>query len=380
MRKKLFIIAIVVVVLGLGIFVFASKTKKVKAPLSASTANTHTVAYGDIESKIDITGEVQPETVVSIKSRVSGKIVRFYVKENDYVSNGQIIADIEPDYNQANTLFNTKASLQMAELNLEKARKDHNDSLTLLENAFISQSDFDLTFNALKNAEIQFEQASRQYEMIRDLDTAGTVTHVLATASGTVIERAVNEGEMVSSSINSFGEGTIVMKIADLNRMIVKSNINEVDIAKFRLGQKAVIKLDALPYEEFNGEIVKIAPMAITENNAKVFPVEISINATGKQVMPGMTAAVSIKGDSRQNVILVPIGAVFSDDQNNDIVYLVTPAKAGEEANTAAPQSSPKIVKLGANDFQMVEVIEGLKEGDTVSLEEPDQTGSVMFY
>jgi len=402
MRKKrtLIIIAVLLIVIVAVVLTRCGKAKA-KNPADASAAATmHTVAYGNIDSKIEITGELQPETVVAIKSRVSGKIVKFYVDENDFVTSGQIIADIEPDYVQANTLFNTKATLQLAEITLAKARKDHQDNQVLLANNYISQSDFDHGQDALKNAEIQFEQASRQYEMIRDLDVPGKVTHVFATASGTVIERSVNEGEMVSSSINSYGEGTVVMRIADLNRMIVKSNINEVDIAKFKLKQQGTIKLDALPYEEFSGEIVKIAPMAITENNAKVFPVEISINATGKQVKPGMTAAVSILGDTREHVIVVPIGAVFADENNQDIVYLIPkPAakapsakksdqtKKPEEKKAMGPKAAEPelvatVVKLGANDFQMVEVISGLAEGDVISLKEPSsgvKAGMMMY-
>jgi len=402
MRKKrtLIIIAVLLIVIVAVVLTRCGKAKA-KNPADASAAATmHTVAYGNIDSKIEITGELQPETVVAIKSRVSGKIVKFYVDENDFVTSGQIIADIEPDYVQANTLFNTKATLQLAEITLAKARKDHQDNQVLLANNYISQSDFDHGQDALKNAEIQFEQASRQYEMIRDLDVPGKVTHVFATASGTVIERSVNEGEMVSSSINSYGEGTVVMRIADLNRMIVKSNINEVDIAKFKLKQQGTIKLDALPYEEFSGEIVKIAPMAITENNAKVFPVEISINATGKQVKPGMTAAVSILGDTREHVIVVPIGAVFADENNQDIVYLIpkpaAKAPSAEKSDqtkkpeekkamgpkAAEPEPVPTVVKLGANDFQMVEVISGLAEGDVISLKEPSsgvKAGMMMY-
>ncbi|HQQ67396.1 MAG TPA: efflux RND transporter periplasmic adaptor subunit [Candidatus Cloacimonadota bacterium] len=402
MRKKRILIIIVLLLIVIVAVVLTRCGKgKAKNPADASAAaTTHTVAYGNIDSKIEITGELQPETVVAIKSRVSGKIVKFYVDENDFVTSGQIIADIEPDYVQANTLFNTKATLQLAEITLAKARKDHQDNQVLLANSYISQSDFDHSLDALKNAEIQFEQASRQYEMIRDLDVPGKVTHVFATASGTVIERSVNEGEMVSSSINSYGEGTVVMRIADLNRMIVKSNINEVDIAKFQLKQKGTIKLDALPYEEFSGEIVKIAPMAITENNAKVFPVEISINATGKQVKPGMTAAVSIIGDTREHVIVVPIGAVFADENNQDIVYLLPkPAAKAASADTTdqakkpdgkktktpkavEPEPVATVVKLGANDFQMVEVISGLAEGDVISLKEPSsgvKAGMMMY-
>lgn len=378
MRKKWILIIGIVLLVLLGLFLLFGRKSTSAKEMPATAAASHIVAKGDIASKIEISGEVRPETVVAIKSRVSGKIVKFYAQENDYVKAGQIIADIEPDYTQANTLFNTKASLQLAELALEKANKEYRDSEQLLAKGYVSASDHEQKQDALRNAQIQYEQASRQYEMIRDLDVPGKVTHVYATTSGTVIERAVNEGEMVSSSINSFGEGTVVMRIADLNKMIVKSNINEVDINKFRLGQKAEILLDALPYEEFRGEIVKIAPMAIVENNAKVFPVEISINASGKLVKPGMTAAISIKGDVREQVLVVPIAAVFADEQNNDIVY-VLPAKDSKSAGT---QPKPRVVKLGANDFQMVEIISGLEEGEEISLEEPGRkaSGSFMMY
>ncbi len=338
----------------------------------ASAPQTHTVRRGDIVSQVEITGEVLPKTVVSLKSRVSGKIVKLYVDANDYVKSGQIIADIEPDYNQANTLFNTKAQLQRAELTLANARKDLADKRALLDKQYISQESYDNSEDALKNAQIEYTQASSQYEMIRDLDVPGKVTHVYATSSGMVIERNINEGEMVQSSLNSFGEGTVLLKIADLSRMIVKSKINEVDIEKFSLGQRATIKLDALPYEEYEGSIVKIAPSATLENNAKVFPVEISINATGETAKPGMTAAVSIIGESRLDVLVIPIRAVFTDDKDQDVVYVMpqaakTPAAKGAVA--LEPVATP--VKLGSNDLQMVEVISGLKEGDVISLTEP---------
>lgn len=377
MRKKWKILigaAVVIIVIG----TLGRKCVKVGtvSPAGSEKSQTHTVARGQILSQIEITGEVQPQTLVSIKSKVSGKIVKFYVDENDYVSIGQKIADIEPDYTQANTLFNTKAQLQKAEIRLANARKEMADKTILKDKQYISQQDYIDAENELKAARIDFEQATSQYEMIRELDVPGIVTHVFATASGTVIERKINEGEMVQSSINSYGEGTVLMKIADLSRMIVKSNINEVDIAKFSLQQEARIKLDALPYEDFEGRIVKIAPSAITENNAKVFPVEISINAAGTKAKPGMTAAVSIIGDSRQDVLIIPIRAVFSDDKNQDVVYLMPKSidKSKGKDVKPDPQSSAPLatpVKLGANDMQMVEVISGVKEGDNISLTEP---------
>ncbi|MCB5246993.1 MAG: efflux RND transporter periplasmic adaptor subunit [Candidatus Cloacimonetes bacterium] len=374
MRKKWKIVIIVVAVLVL-LFLGLQQCGKAALKKAAALApsQTHTVARGEIVSQVEITGEVQPETVVAIKSKVSGKVVKFYADENDYVKSGAIIADIEPDYNQANTLFSTKAQLSRAELRLANARKDLKDKDTLLAKGYISQEVHDAARDELTSAGIEFRQAQSQYDAIKDMDVPGKVIHVYASASGMVIERTVNEGEMVQSSLTSFGEGTVVMKIADLSRMVVKSNINEVDIAKFSLGQEARIKLDALPYQDFAGSIVKIAPSAITENNAKVFPVEISINASGETVKPGMTAAVTIIGESRADVLVIPIRAVFTDDKNQDIVYVLSPEdKKDKENEPAAPrQPLPTPVTLGANDLQNVEVISGLKEGDEISLTEP---------
>ncbi len=380
MRKKWWIIVVIAVLILL--ILWSVKTcgqKKQPESTKQTDTETHTVKRGDISSRIVITGEVQPEIVVSLKSKVSGKIVKFYAGENDYVTSGQVIADIEPDYNQANTLFNTKAMLQKAEMNLANARKDLADKTILLQKQFISQDEYNKASDALKSAEIEYAQATSQYEMIRDLDVPGKVTRVYATASGVVIERNINEGEMVQSSLTSFGEGTVIMKIADLNKMIVKSNINEVDISKFKLNQKAEISLDALPYEHYEGKVVKIAPQAIVENNAKVFPIEINLNASGKIVKPGMTANVTILADSRKNVLVIPIRAVFSNDINQDIVYLVkatkNPAKetkSKKEGKTASiPNWTVTPVKLGTNDLLQVEVLEGLKEGDQILLNEP---------
>jgi HlyD family secretion protein len=380
MRKKWWIIIGIIVLIVAGLL-FAKSCGKKKQPekVQSTEEETYTVKRGDISSRIEITGEVQPKAMVSLKSKVSGKIVKFYADENDYVTSGQIIADIEPDYNQANTLFNTKAMLQKAEINLKNARKDLADKTVLLKKQFISQEEYDKASDALQAAEIEYAQASSQYEMIRDLDVPGKVTHVYATSSGVVIERNINEGEMVQSSLTSYGEGTVIMKIADLNQMIIKSNINEVDISKFKLSQNAEISLDALPYEKYEGRVVRIAPQAIIENNAKVFPIEISINTNGKIAKPGMTANVTILADSRENVLVIPIRAVFSNDKNQDIVYLVTgnttstPAtKANDKEKTSAtPNYVSTPIKLGTNDLLQVEVIEGLKEGDIILLNEP---------
>jgi len=389
-KKKWLIIIIIIIVLLVLVSVMKNCSRKKSAAADpAQQEDSYKVERGKIVSTIEITGEIQPHVTVQIKSKVSGKVVKFYADESDYVKTGQIIADIEPDYTQASTLASVRTRLKTSEIRLKNAQKDLSDKQQMVIQKYISQKEADLAQDELESAQLEYQQALQQYELIKELDTGSKVTHVYATASGTVIQRAIQEGEMITSSNSAYGEGSVIMKVADLKKMIVKANINEVDIAKFKLGQIAAVKVDALPYEEFSGTITKIAPMATTVNNAIVFPVEISLDNAGTLLKPGMTGNVSISGETKDNVLIIPIRAVYTDDKNQDIVYVyktgsppdsVKKETAKKTTAKTAPQTVATPVKLGSNDLQMVEVLEGLKEGDKISLTEQAKTNNNMRF
>jgi HlyD family secretion protein len=134
-----------------------------------------------------------------------------------------------------------------------------------------------------------------------------------------------------------------------------------VDISKIEKEMKVKIQVDAYPYEEYSGSISKIAAMAITHNNVKVFPVEIEINNVDEKLKPGMTANITIIGEERKDIIVVPIRCIFSDEEGQDIVYKVVNDTIGENIP----------IKTGINNFQQVEIIEGLAIGDSISFTEP---------
>ena len=322
---------------------------------------THTVKKGSIETKLDITGEVQPVSTIKVKSRVSGKILKFYVDENDFVNEGDVIADIEPDYNQAESISRTRSNLRLAEIRLAKSEKDFNDYTELYKKNYISLNDMSNANDEFESAKISHDQAMNQYELVKDIDLKDSVSKLYATTSGTVTSRLVEEGEMVSSSTSSYGEGTIIMHLADLSKMVVNSEVNEVDITKYRLKQQAAITVDAFPYDKFTGKVSKIAASAINQNGTKVFPVEIHLNGNIKSLKPGMTANVSIEGESREDIVVIPIRAIFTDDKGQDVVYLMKDGKPEK----AVP------IKTGINDFQQVEIIEGVNEDDIITLSEP---------
>ncbi len=319
------------------------------------------VQKGSITVKMEETGEIQPIKEIEIKSKISGKITEFFVEEGDFVKKGDVIAEIEPDYTQLEMITRVKSNLELAEIKLRNAETSLQDKQKLYEGNYISLKDLEAYQDAFTTANINHQTALQQYESIKEIEIEGKVSRIVSTATGTVIQKSVEEGEMVVSNTGSYSAGTVIVVLADLERMVVNSRINEVDISKVDKHQKAKIQVDAYPYDNYDGEITRIAAKAISYNNVKVFPVEIEILNVDKKLKPGMTANVTIIGEDKKDILVVPIRTIFSDDSGQDIVYRVQNDSIG----------SSVVVKTGINNFQQVEIIEGLAEGDSISFSEP---------
>jgi HlyD family secretion protein len=351
---------IIIIIIALAVVSCSVKTSG-RGKGMKDKPKTLVVETGEITVKLEETGVIEPIKEIDIKSRVSGKILNFYVEEGDFVEKNQLIAKIEPDYNQAETISRIKNNLELAEIRLRNAERDYEDQQQMFNDEYISANELSDYKDALAEARINFNAASQQFELIREIDTEGNVSNIISTASGTVIQKSVEEGEMVVASTSSFSEGTVILKLADLERMIVNSRINEVDISKIQKDQKVDIQVDAYPYDKYTGIIYKIAAMAVEFNNIKVFPIEIEIDKVDSKLRPGMTANITIIGEKKSEIVVVPIRAIFSDDDGQDIVYKVS-------KDTLITQ---ELVKTGINNFQQVEIIEGIAAGDTISLSEP---------
>lgn len=362
MKKFLIIVGVVIIIIVIIGVIVGRKT----TPVQTRTVSSIEVERGSISIVLEETGEIKPIREIEIKSRISGKVLRFYVDEGDFVNNGDLIAEIEPDFNQANQIATIRNNLHLSKIRFDNAQKDYDRKQALFERNFIAKDEVDRALDDLETANINYQSALQQYDLVKEIDTEGNISRITSTASGTVIQKLVEEGEMVISSASSFSDGTVILKLADLNQLVVNSYVNEVDIAKIFLEQEAEIKVDAFPYDSYPGIVSKIGAMAVTRNNVKVFPVEIRILEEQTPIRPGMTANVTIYGETREDIIVVPIRAIFSDEQGQDIVWKV-------ENDTI---STSALVKTGINDFQRVEIIEGLTDGDRISLTEPSETAA----
>lgn len=355
MKKTGIIVLLAALILG------ACSVKTAKGDKSSGEVKSMVVEAGEITVKMEETGEIEPIREIELKPKVSGKIVKFYVDEGDYIKDGDLIADIEPDYNEAEKLSAVKSNLTLAEIRLTDAQKDLEDAEELFRKSYISEKKLRDARNELERATINHQDALNQNDLVKEIESKDNVSKMYASANGTIIERKVEEGEMVISSSGNYSGGTVIFNLADLSRMVVKSRINEVDIGKVHKQQKVNIQVDAFPYQKYNGNITRIASKAISYNNVKVFPIEIEIIDVDEKLRPGMTANITIIGEKRADIVTIPIRAIFSDEDGQDIIYKV-------QNDTI---SKSVVVKTGINDFQQVEIIEGLAVGDTISFSEP---------
>ena len=188
---------------------------------------------------------------------------------------------------------------------------------------------------------------------------------VRATMDGTVIKRNVEVGDSVVSGLAEFGSGSVLMTVGDLSRMVVKLEVNEVDIPKLSLRQEAGIHLDAFPTQTFKGTITFLSPMAeLNDQKVKIFKTKVEVTQADPQLRPGMTARIEIVLARHPNVVKAPIEAIF-EDGDKSVAYVLA----------ADPKSPPlkRLVKTGLKDEVEVEIVNGLNPGEKLSLTKPEE-------
>jgi HlyD family secretion protein len=374
--KKLLIWIIPVVVVATVIAVFmrpgagngvqASSENGVAAP---NDGRRGVAEIGDVSVTLTEVGEIQPETIVLVKSKVSGKISELFVEEGQDISKGAIVARIEPDMAQARTVATLKTSYGRTRVTMERARQDYERDLELHAGEHISDEELQLSKDEYEIARIEYQSALEQMELAEEdgvsldleADTA-ELLDVVAPASGTIVSVDIEEGEIVTSGSMSYTAGTTLMTIADLSVMQIKAGVNEVDIGKLEDGQDVTIDVDAYPDVTFSGVISHIAPAARNEDGVKIFDVEIDITDNDPRLKPGMTANIEIQGDHAESVVTVPIEAVFKKD-GGYVVYVF-------EGSGEQPVRRP--VEIGVSNIERTEIVSGLSKGETVALYDPE--------
>jgi len=355
---------------------------------------------------VTASGKIQPETEVKISPDVSGEIVELHIKEGDDVSKGDLLLKIKPDIylsavdraratvnsakaNQANS----EAFLGQINAKYTQTKNSYERNKVLWEQETISKADYESALSSYEMVKAELEAAKKSIESAKFSVQSAEASHseakenlrkttIYAPMSGTISMLNVEKGERVVGTMQM--AGTELLRIANLNRMEVKVDVNENDIVKVKLKDTALIEIDAYLGETFKGVVTEIANSAnisgmttdqVTSFVVKVFLLKQSYNhlissKNPNPFRPGMSAAVDIQTNTKTNILTIPIQCVTtradSIEKLDDIV-VDTEEELKEVVFVVSNDSAIlQIVKTGIQDNKYIEISEGLTDDNKV--------------
>jgi HlyD family secretion protein len=258
---------------------------------------------------VDAAGVVEPESTVEVKSKASGEVLAVHAETGDVVEAGSLLVEIDKR-TPRNRLAETEAALVAAQARRKIAQTQMERAAALFKTQTLTQADFEQTQLEFAQSESQVVSTTVAVENARiTLED----TDVRAPITGTIIEKTVEPGTVIASTTQNVSGGTTLMKMADLTSVQVRTRVDEIDIGKIRPGMPTRVTVAAYPNQPFDGEVLKIEPQAIVEQNVTMFGVLIQIANRGGLLMPGMNAEVQIEIGNRQGVAAVPTAALRAD-------------------------------------------------------------------
>jgi HlyD family secretion protein len=264
------------------------------------------VARRDIIVSASAAGSIEPVTTVEVKSKASGEILDVRAETGDLVRAGQLLVKVDPRAPR-NALTQAEADLEVARAQLENARSQLRRAEELFKSQSITEQEFETARLQAANANAQLVRAQRNLE---DAKIAFEDTEVKAPITGIIIQRSVEPGTVISSAISQVSGGTVLLRMANLDTVQVRTLVDETDIGKIRPGMDVTITVDAFPNRPFRGNVLKIEPQASVQQNVTMFPVLIRIANENTLLKPGMNAEVEIHVGARQQVLAIPNAAL----------------------------------------------------------------------
>jgi HlyD family secretion protein len=347
------------------------------------------------------TGLIEPVRVVEVKSKASGEILNLPVESGDRVERGALLAQLDKK-DVANSYARAEAALEVARARFAIAEGQMARSKQLLERQAVSREEHE---------QVELEHANARAALVTaqiDLDLAKERredTTVRAPIAGVIIQKGVEEGQIISSATSQVTGGTTLMRMADLEEVQVRALVDETDIGRIHEEQEVRISVDAYPDEKFTGRVLKVEPQAVIEQNVTTFPVLVRITNEKGLLLPGMNCEVEIEIHRRENVVVVPNEAVRTPAEARQTAMALGVAVEGLEgpgdnaggrgaAEAAAPRPAggaagatrpggrrqaivfvvdgdhlaARPVSTGVSNWDDTEIIDGLADGEKVAV------------
>jgi len=304
------------------------------------------------------------------------------------VAQGAVLAAIDPRDVQ-NALDQAEADQQVAEVQFRTTHAKRERVEELRKANAMTQEEYESAVQAEASAQATLVRARTNLQLAR---VRSRDVQVSAPIAGTIIERPVEAGQIITSATANISGGTTLVKMADLSQMQVRAKVDETDIGRVAAGQEVRVSVDAYPGRTFAGQVLKIEPEAIIEQNVTMFPVLVTIDNREGLLKPGMNAKVSIDVVRRTHVLTVPTGAVVSvrgaasaaallhlpEEAANRVASASTDSTTPfgtreavvfvQTATSDASRLEPRRVIAGASDGVRTEITSGLKPGESVKV------------
>ncbi|CAI2718329.1 HlyD family secretion protein [Nitrospina watsonii] len=410
--KKL-IITLSVVALAAGTFFLVQSDGKQSDVPKKHPFRTAKVVRGQMVVKISATGVVEPNFQVEVKSKASGEVLSFPYEEGDFIEKGKFLlrldksdevrnvkraeanlASARAQLDKAKTslrlqktryetdLQSAKSQVEEAKANLIEATDKLKRQQDLFQKKFTSKETLETARTTYKVREELLKQAKANLQAAEDsvhdievkkqdialaeadvqraeLELAETKerlseTEIYAPITGVLIEKLVEQGQIIASGITTVSGGTALAKIADMSKLFIVADVDETDIGKVEVAQKVKITTDAYPMEEFEGTVTRIAPKGLVEDSITIFKVKIEIQGKGRDILkPMMTANVDIISRELEDVTYLPREAIHRESGENFVALL----------KNNMPVSQP--VELGVKNPIQIQV-NGVRENEQV--------------
>ncbi|PKO52479.1 MAG: efflux RND transporter periplasmic adaptor subunit [Betaproteobacteria bacterium HGW-Betaproteobacteria-20] len=297
------------------------------------------ITRGDVAQSVSANGTLNPVTLISVGTQVSGRVSKLYVDFNDHVEKDQILLTLDDALftaqiaQSAGNVRNAQASLDLAQANEARIR-------SLLAQEYVSKQELDQVVQATKSARAQLDTALGQLR--RDQTNLG-YSIIRSPVSGVVVDRVVDIGQTVAAS---FQTPTLIKIAQDLSKMQIDSSFAEADIGNIKVGQKAKFNVDAFPNRNFEGVVKQLRLNPTVTANVVTYNVVVSVDNPDKTLLPGMTAYVSIMVAKHDNVLLAPNAALrFKPKQDENQTAKATPGNgrgAGNQTMTSQNRGKKK--------------------------------------
>lgn len=374
MNKKLIISITAVAIVAGGIWLLTDQTAKGGIKLE-----TTRVGRSSISNTVTATGTVEPVTEVEVGTQVSGIIDKLYADYNEVVKAGQLIAEMDR-VNLKAELASSQAQLASSKSEYEYQQKNYARSKVLFDKKLISDSDYETATYNYEKAKAAYEQnQAAMIKVNRNLEYA-TITSPI---DGVVINRAVEEGQTVAAG---FETPTLFTIAADLTKMQVIADVDEADIGNVANGQRVSFTVDAYPNDTFEGEVTQIrlgdgeSSSSTTASTSTVVTYEVVISADNPdlKLKPRLTANITIFTLEREQVLAVPTKSLrFVPEEELLLGTGLTAAASLQEVPAGkriiwvkqGQLLQPKVIAVGSTSGSMIEVTDGLSEGEEIAVD-----------